>query len=99
MLKVSASRQAGLWDLVMTLGVKVGELPGDLAAIDRLLQDPEVYAPVVELWRAEDVKHGTFRLTDGRPTIAIETLVRLMVLKVRIYPGSQMGYAPYAVAG
>jgi len=82
-LKVSASRQAGLWDLVMTLGVRVGELPADLAAIDRLLQDPEVYAPVVELWRAQDVEHGTFRLTDGRPTIAIETLVRLMVLKVR----------------
>jgi IS5 family transposase len=82
-LKVSASRQAGLWDLVTTLGVQVAELPGDLAAIDRLLQDPEVYAPVVELWRSEDLKHGTFRLTDGRPTIAIETLVRLMVLKVR----------------
>ena len=83
MLKVSASRQAGLWDLVMTLGVQVGELPADLAAIDRLLQDPGVYAPVVELWRAQDVEHGTFRFTDGRPTIAMETLVRLMVLKVR----------------
>jgi len=82
-LKVSASRQAGLWELITTLGVQVGELPEDLAAIDRLLQDPGVYAPVVELWRSEDVKHGTFRLTDGRPTIAIETLVRLMVLKVR----------------
>ena len=82
-LKVSASRQAGLWELVTALGVQVGELPADLAAIDRLLRDPGVYAPVVELWRSEDVKHGTFRLTDGRPTIAIETLVRLMVLKVR----------------
>ena len=83
MLKVSASRQAGLWELVTTLGVQVGELPADLAAIDRLLQDPGLYAPVVELWRAQDVEHGTFRLTDGRPTIAMETLVRLMVLKVR----------------
>jgi IS5 family transposase len=82
-LKVSASRQAGLWELVTTLGVQVSELPADLAAIDRLLQDPGVYAPVVELWRAQDVERGTFRLTDGRPTIAIETLVRLMVLKVR----------------
>ena len=82
-LKVSASRQAGLWELVTTLGVQVGELPADLAAIDRLLQDPGVYAPVVELWRAQDVEHGTFRFTDGRPTIAMETLVRLMVLKVR----------------
>jgi len=46
-LKVLASRQAGLWELVGTLGVQVGELPADLAAIDRLLQDPGVYAPVV----------------------------------------------------
>ena len=82
-LRVSASRQAGLWELITTLGVKVGELPGDLAAIDRLLGDSGVYGPVVELWRAEDVKHGTFKLTEGRSTIAIETLVRLMVLKVR----------------
>jgi IS5 family transposase len=82
-LRVSASRQAGLWELVTTLGVRVGELPGDLAVIDRLLADPGVYAPVVELWRAQDVRHGTFCLTEGRRTIAIETLVRLMVVKVR----------------
>jgi IS5 family transposase len=80
---VPASRQAGLWELVTTLGVAVGELPEDLAAIDLLLRDLGVYAPVVELWRSEDAKHGTFCLTDGRPTIAIETLVRLIVLKVR----------------
>jgi len=36
-----------------------------------------------ELWRARDLEHGTFRLADGRPTIAIETLVRLMVVKMR----------------
>ena len=41
-LKVPASRQAGLWELVTTLGVQVSELPADLAAIDRLLQDPGV---------------------------------------------------------
>lgn len=40
-MKVSASRQAGLWELITTLGVQVGELPADLAAIDRLLQDPQ----------------------------------------------------------
>ena len=58
MLKVSASRQAGLWDLITTLGVQVGELPEDLAAIDRLLQDPGVYAPVVELWLLSDTLGG-----------------------------------------
>jgi hypothetical protein len=80
---VSASRQAGLWELITTLGVKVSELPADLAAIDTLLTHTEVYGAVVELWRAHDVEHGTSRLTEGRSTIAIETFVRLIVLKVR----------------
>ncbi|MGH2872015.1 MAG: transposase [Solirubrobacteraceae bacterium] len=78
-----ASRQSGLWELLGSLGVRVGELPADLGAIDRLLSDRAVYEPIVELWRREDVKHGTFKLTDGRATIAMETLLRLMVLKVR----------------
>jgi hypothetical protein len=48
-LNVSASRQAELWETITALGVKVSELPADLAAIDRLLADPGVYDPVVEL--------------------------------------------------
>ncbi len=83
MLRVAASRQMGIWELVTALGVRVAELPADLAAIDRLLTDREVYAPVVALWLAQDLKNGTFALIAGRPTTAMETFLRMMVLKVR----------------
>jgi IS5 family transposase len=54
-----------------------------LAAIDRLLADGSVYASVWALWRARDEADGTFALVMGRPTIPIETFVRMMVLKTR----------------
>ena len=40
-------------------------------------------APIVERWRRELEQTGRAVLTDGRPTIAMETYVRLMVLKQR----------------
>jgi IS5 family transposase len=58
-------------------------LPADLGVIDELLADGGVYASVWELWRARDREHATATLTEGRPTIAIECFVRLMVLKTR----------------
>jgi len=65
------------------LPVEVRELPEDLAALDRLLSDPELLAPIVAHWRREVVETQRAVLTDGRPTIAMETYVRLMVLKQR----------------
>ena len=59
------------------------ELPEDLAALDRLLSDPDLLAPIVVHWRREVEDGGRAVLTDGRPTIAIESYVRLMVLKQR----------------
>ena len=38
---------------------------------------------LLERWRQEVVETGRAVLTDGRPTIAMETYVRLMVLKAR----------------
>jgi IS5 family transposase len=38
---------------------------------------------LVERWRQEFQETGRLVLTEGRPTIALETYVRLMVLKVR----------------
>jgi len=38
---------------------------------------------LLERWRQEVVATGRLVLTDGRPTIAMETYVRLMVLKAR----------------
>jgi transposase, IS5 family len=70
-----------LWD--DALPVEVKELPEDLAALDGLLSDPELLWPLVERWRQEFKETGRLVLTEGRPTIPLETYVRLMVLKAR----------------
>ena len=75
-----AGQAESLWD--DALPVEVRELPEDLAALDRLLSDSELLAPIVERFRRE-VDAGRAVLSDGRPTIAMETYVRLMVLKQR----------------
>jgi IS5 family transposase len=58
-------------------------LPADLAALDVLLADRELLWPLVERWRQEFRETGRLVLTEGRPTIPLETYVRLMVLKQR----------------
>lgn len=70
-----------LWD--EALPVEVKELPEDLAALDGLLADEVVLWPLVERWRQEFRETGRLVLTEGRPTIPLETYVRLMVLKQR----------------
>jgi IS5 family transposase len=65
------------------LPIEVRELPEDLAALDRLLAGPEMFASVVAHWRREVETTGRAVLTGGRPTVAMETYVRLMVLKAR----------------
>src|SRR5215204_5965670 len=74
MLTVWAPQTESLWDEA---------LPVDLAALDVLLSDPALLWPAVRCWRREFEQTGRAVLTDGRPTIAIETYVRLMVLKQR----------------
>ena len=81
MLRVEAGRQGCL--LESLLAADVALLPASLAAIDALLEDPGVYAPIRELWVSQDAKLGTAALTEGRPTTAMATFVRLMVLKAR----------------
>jgi IS5 family transposase len=80
-LRVAPQRQGCLLEAMLPAGLAL--LPADLRAIDELLADGGVYASVWELWRARDREHGTATLTEGRPTIPIETFVRLMVLKTR----------------
>src|SRR5450755_3595651 len=70
-----------LWD--EALPIEVRELPDDLAAVDRLLSDPAMFGAIVERFRREVIEERRAVLTDGRPTIAMETYVRLMVLKAR----------------
>jgi IS5 family transposase len=80
-LTLCAGQAESLWD--EALPVEVRELPDDLAALDGELSDPELLGPIVERWRREVFETGRAVLTDGRPTIAMETYVRLMVLKQR----------------
>jgi len=81
MLTLSAGQAECLWD--EALPVEVRELPEDLAALDLLLSDPGLLRPIVERFRREVLASGRAVLSDGRPTIAMETFIRLMVLKTR----------------
>jgi transposase, IS5 family len=74
MLRLSGGQVESLFD--MALPVEVRELPADLAALDGLLADAALLAPVEAAW---DASAKGF----GRPTIPIERLVRLMVIKQR----------------
>jgi IS5 family transposase len=80
-LTLLAEQPESLWD--EALPVEVRELPEDLAALDVLLSDPGLLGPIVERFRREVIEDKRAVLTDGRPTIAMETYVRLMVLKQR----------------
>ena len=74
MLRLWGGQVESLFDL--GLPVEVRELPADLASLDGLLADPELLAPVEAAWDAA-------ALGFGRPTIPIERLLRLMVIKQR----------------
>jgi IS5 family transposase len=80
-LTLWAPQAESLWD--ESLPVEVKELPAGLAELDRVLCDPELVMVLLERWRREVVETGRAVLSDGRPTIAMETYIRLMVLKVR----------------
>jgi IS5 family transposase len=81
MLRLVAGQAETLWD--EALPIEVRELPDDLAALDGLLCDPRLLAPFVAHWQHEALLSGVSAAEHGRPTIAIETYVRLMVLKHR----------------
>jgi transposase, IS5 family len=74
MLRLSDGQVESLWDEV--LPGEVRELPQDLAALDVLLRDVELFAPISSDWRREAV-------SQGRPTIAMDVYVRMMVIKQR----------------
>ena len=72
MLTLLADQPECLWD--EALPIEVRELPEDLAALDVLLSDHELLWPIVERWQQEFRETGRLVLTEGRPTIAMETL-------------------------
>src|SRR3954466_1784694 len=74
MLRLVGGQVESLFDLVLPEAVR--ELPPDLARLDALLADASLLAPIERAWQAAARAHG-------RPTIAMATLVRLMVIKQR----------------
>jgi transposase, IS5 family len=80
MLRLSGGQVESLWDEVLPVDVR--ELPADLAALDVLLREPGLLAPVAARWELEAAA-GRASVGHGRPTIAIDTYVRLMVIKHR----------------
>jgi IS5 family transposase len=81
MLTLSAPQAETLWDEL--LPVEARELPEDLARIDELLGDPALLRPIAAHWRLEAERRGRSAAAYGRPTIAMESYVRLMVVKQR----------------
>ena len=80
MLRMQATGAESLWDEILPVEVKA--LPDDLARLDALLADPELLAPIRARW--ERLLTETGRAAGrGRPTIAMDTYVRLMVIKHR----------------
>ncbi len=77
---MQATGVESLWDEILPVEVKA--LPDDLARLDELLADPGLLAPIRVRWErllaeAESVPGR------GRPTIPMETYVRLMIVKHR----------------
>jgi IS5 family transposase len=73
-LILSGGQAESLFDL--GLPVEVGELPADLTALDRLLDDRALLAPIEAAWAASSRDHG-------RPSIPMDRFVRLMMVKAR----------------
>ena len=80
MLTLFADGAESLWDELLPEEVRV--LPDDLARLDELLCDPELLAPIALRWERELAEANKFS-GRGRPSLAMETYVRLMVLKHR----------------
>ena len=61
-------------------GLAPARLPEDLVGLDELLCDGALLEPFVACWQREALVSGTSTGDHGRPTVAIETYVLLMVL-------------------
>jgi len=79
-LTLLADGAESLWDEILPAEVKA--LPDDLARLDELLCDPALLAPIAVRWERELAEASRFS-PRGRPSIAMESYVRLMVIKHR----------------
>lgn len=81
MLRLQGGQVECLWDEV--LPERLRELPDDLAQTDELLRDERLLSPIAAHWEREAQARGRSARGHGRPTIAMQTYVRLMVVKHR----------------
>ena len=86
MLRLRGEQMEMLWDAV--LPAEVLALPPDLAWLDALCDDGELLAPFRALW----LERWPEALGQGRPTVAMETFVRLMLVKQRYGWGYYSGH-------
>jgi transposase, IS5 family len=81
MLRLQGGQVESLWDEL--LPERLRALPEDLARIDALLREVALLAPIEAHWEREAQARGRSAKGHGRPTIAMQSYVRLMVLKHR----------------
>jgi IS5 family transposase len=74
MLTLVGEQVESLWDEV--LPVEVRQLPADLDRLDRVLSDHLLLFPIAQAWEQA-------ALERGRPSIAMSTFVRMMVIRQR----------------
>jgi len=79
----TVSEQPTLWESI--LPEPLLRMPAELAAVDRLLDDERFFEPYRQFFHA----------TIGRPSVPIETYLRLMFLKYRF----KLGFEPLCPAG
>ncbi len=77
MLRLTAGPIDTLWETLLPEAVRA--LPEDLARADALLADAALLEPFRRHWQ----RRCPAALLDGRPTIAMQTYVRLMILRAR----------------
>jgi hypothetical protein len=74
MLTLVGEQVESLWDDV--LPAEIRKLPEDLVLLDRVLSDSPLLSPIAHAWEQDAQQRG-------RPSIAMATFVRMMVIKQR----------------
>jgi hypothetical protein len=81
MLTLHGNHSDTLWDQLLPEGVRT--LPEDLARLDQVLSDPGILAPFLARFQSLAAELHADPRKRGRPTIAMATYLRLMVITHR----------------
>jgi transposase, IS5 family len=81
LLQLKADQPETLWDPLLPAGAR--ELSSTLARLDELLSEPAFLEPFRSHWQLEAERQRRRLVDFGRPTIAMETYLRLMFIRHR----------------